>query len=190
MPTDEKKEKGTLESGGLIFVFDGVVSETHAIESRVTEYPMESGAAMSDGAIDLPISVSIRGVVSDRPISVFGNDTFNDGESRSRTAFDELLKIRRNKEPVRLHTSLGTYPSMLIEKIQVDRRVDSMALLDVSMTLRQIDYKESGKRKSENLDGPEAEQQGSSPIDVGKAKPTPMTPEDLSPVQKFLRAFQ
>ncbi len=59
---------GTLQVGGIttqIYVFDAVLAAEHRQELRVTEFPVQTGAAISDHAYILPAEISLDIAVSE-----------------------------------------------------------------------------------------------------------------------------
>lgn len=55
--------------GNTIVVFDVAMSETYGFAAKPTEYPIETGASISDHIIRSPASIEMTCIVSDSPIS-------------------------------------------------------------------------------------------------------------------------
>lgn len=58
----------TRTGAGVLLQCDGVLNESHTRDSAPTQFPVESGASISDHIILGPVEVSITGVVSDTPL--------------------------------------------------------------------------------------------------------------------------
>jgi len=51
------------------YILDVSLNEDHKFESEVTEFPVESGGAISDNIRPKPITVSITGIITDTPLT-------------------------------------------------------------------------------------------------------------------------
>lgn len=95
---------------------DCTVSETHPEGQSISPYPIEAGADRFDHIQDWPEAVMLEGVISDVAPALFGGSSnfanafdFN----RSKTAWDELLTLKRSHLPFTVVTSLKTYTNMI-----------------------------------------------------------------------------
>lgn len=124
-------KKYVRTSVGLV-VMDAVLSEDHQYSSRVTSYPIESGTQISDHIIKEPEIVTINGVVSDTPINIFA--PFN----RSINAFERLVQVYNNREPITVITGIKTYLNMVMTNLSVPRNFQSGQSLNFNITLQKI----------------------------------------------------
>lgn len=53
---------------GVVLQADATISETHAMESQPTVFPLEDGSVISDHIIQQPPVITVTGVVTDTPI--------------------------------------------------------------------------------------------------------------------------
>ena len=180
---------GSIESDSELFIFDGVVSESHSATSTVTKFPVEYGANIADSIIDQPIELVIDGVVTDRPISISIPNTFQGGESRSASAYEALLRLRSDHKLLVVRTGLMVYVDMIISAIDVMRGPESSSVLNARITLEQAIVTRPDVRQPESLSGDEAKQQATSRRNTGKNQVLPAPPDLSSPGQKLLNAL-
>jgi hypothetical protein len=96
----------------------------------------------------MPLSLTIDGVISDTPISyaVFDNVTglvstatsFFGNSSRSKDAYDALMKLRDKREPFDVVTGLRVYKNMVFENLNVDRTAQTGNAIHFSAVLKEI----------------------------------------------------
>lgn len=101
-------------------VVDCVLSESHSYESEVTEDPVESGGTISDNVRNNPIEVTMECLVTNAPL----DGPPADGSSPSFTTLARLLKIRADREPIPISTSLRTYENMVMRSLVVTRNTE------------------------------------------------------------------
>lgn len=141
---------------------DASVSELHSYENEITQYPIEDGGQIIDHVRQLPIGLSIDGLVTQTPVVEFtGSTSPDDAEFNSivRTdqtdvvsvAFNELLKYggfptegndEKNKdtfELVDVVTGLRVYSNMAIKSISIPRNATTGRSLRFSIQLIQVE---------------------------------------------------
>lgn len=113
-------------------VLDAVISEEHSYNSRVTNYPIETGLIISDHIINEPDTLQITGVISDTPLSFLA--PFNN----SINAFNSLVEIHNRKERITVVTGIKVYTNMIITSLQVPRNVQSGQSLTFVIDLQKV----------------------------------------------------
>ncbi len=113
------------------FLLDCLLSDSHAYESDVTEFPVESGSTISDNIRNKPLVVTMDCFVSNSPLGLLdvsapgpliGPKPLNTrGNSPPDTALALMLKIRDNRLPVTIRTSLSTYKDMALKSLTIPR---------------------------------------------------------------------
>jgi Dit-like phage tail protein len=123
------------------FIIDCSLNETHTLNSEATEFPVESGADLTDHIRQLPVEVLIEGMVSDTPIGAMA--TIRDGEALtlgegeiadavlpSDAAIAHLERIWSRRQPVTIQTGLGArrgssggkvYERMAMTELEIPR---------------------------------------------------------------------
>ena len=118
------------------FLIDCSLSEDHNFESEVTEFPVESGSNITDNIRPKPVTVKIEGIVTNTPIGYL--DTIRGPNSQavalgqaltfglvSTSPVDTLYalfqKIREDREPVTIRTSLRTFENMALKSLNLPR---------------------------------------------------------------------
>lgn len=125
------------EPQSTTYFFDAVMSIEHEQELRITEHPIQSGAALSDHAYPLPARVVLEIGMSDAMAS-FVAGQYSDFSSKSVSAYQKLLSIQALKIPLTVNTRLRTYQNMLMERIRVRDDVSTIHGLKVVIPFRQI----------------------------------------------------
>lgn len=128
-------------------VIDAVLTEDHAYNSRVTNYPVENGLIISDHIINEPDTLQITGVVSDTPLSFLA--PFNN----SVNAFNTLVEIHNRRERITVVTGIKVYTDMVITSLQVPRNVQSGQSLTFVIDLQKI-FLDSSVRLTLNTNNP------------------------------------
>lgn len=107
-------------TGEVQFLLDCLVSDNHTWSSEVSEYPVESGATISDHVRNLPLRVEIEAIVSNTPIGTAREQRTVPDESTD-ALYDHLMKIHEDRRPVTISTSLRTYESMVLQDLAIPR---------------------------------------------------------------------
>lgn len=128
----KKYPKSQVSSNFGSVTFDTVTLEEHRYASRVTHYPVEFGTIISDHIIKEPDVVSISGIISDTPLSIFA--TFN----RSVAAFNQLVELQSRRTPITLVTGIKVYTNMAIILLDVPRNMKTGQTLTFNMEFQKI----------------------------------------------------
>jgi hypothetical protein len=119
------------KSIGLLML-DAMLSESHSYQSQVTMYPVEDGSNISDNVLNEPFELSIEGVITENHLDGLISGGVSD-------AYKSLLKMRDDKEPVTIVSSLDVHKNMLIKSIDIPRdKQKSLTNLYFSMSLVQL----------------------------------------------------
>lgn len=113
------------------YLMDLALSESFTFPGEVTKFPAEAGPDTSDHIRDLPPEIELECIVSDIPSALAESDPSRQvdpvtGEFPlpSEDALVKLLDMKARRRPVTIETSLGTFPSMACEEIEVTRDKD------------------------------------------------------------------
>lgn len=125
------------------YIIDATVTEAHAFNSDVTEYPVEQGGDITDNIRPKPITVMVEGLVSDTPIGRIADLRNFEGSNSedfypSRDALASLLAIRDAREPVTIVTSLQSFDNMVMTQLSVPRDAATGDALRFSATFQQV----------------------------------------------------
>lgn len=114
------------------YLIDMSKSETYTFPGEVTKYPAESGPDTSDHIRDLSPEIEIECIVSDTPSTEIAQDSSRQvdtatGETPlpSEDALAKLLDMKARRRPITVEASLGSFPSMACESIEVTRDKDT-----------------------------------------------------------------
>lgn len=120
------------------YTVDVAVSEDIRLVSDITEYPVETGSSITDHVRNLPIEVTIEGIVSDTPIGPLANErSFVDLPSEEFLARLELIHVFR--EPIVVETTRRVYESMVLRDLSIPTDARTGNSLSFRATFVQID---------------------------------------------------
>ncbi len=149
------------------FVIDAFRSETHRQSNTVTRFPVEDGSDINDHVISNPDVLEIQGIVG----AVILSD-IDTGTNRTLDAFNELTRLKVERNLISIVTGLKVYDNMIIESFNVPRNSTNGGSLSFSMTLKNINIVESQSTvipKTILTGDEETKQQAQSEADIGKS---------------------
>lgn len=119
---------------------DCSVSETHRAPVRKTNNPVESGAVFTDHIHLLPDIVTLDGVISTTPDAIGASfDPRFGGSGRAKKAWQDLLKLRADRTPFDLFTTLRSYPNMAIKDLSTVRNALTTNALRFTVVCERIE---------------------------------------------------
>lgn len=93
------------------FVADVTIEEQHVDRMRITEHPVEQGAAITDHAYKMPAQVTIRAGWSNSSPAALGNPSYIS------TIYSSFLALQAARELFDIVTGKRSYTNMLIETL-------------------------------------------------------------------------
>jgi len=134
---------------------DAVISESHTNEVSLTSNPVEFGAEITDNAVTQPKQVNIVAEVSDTPLGLaafgqivdlvtglFGTST-SDNITRSNAAYNAIIQLQEEREPIEIQTKLKLYTDMVITKVTTQQDKNTSRIARMSIDLQQVIITES-----------------------------------------------
>ena len=109
---------------GLVLFVDGFPNHQHRLSSNIGDEPLEDGVEVTDHVIAAPQAITLTGIVSDMG-----------GSQRPQAAWQEIVRIWKASEPVRVVTEWEVLDEMVIERCDA---VPSGRGLDFTLGLRHI----------------------------------------------------
>jgi len=182
---------------------DSVIEETHTNTVELTQNPVESGVDITDHAIAIPKSLRLQAVVTDSPLglaslgviidsitSLFGTSTPSN-ITRSQQAYQALVALQENREPIIVVTRLAVYDNMIITNIDVKQDKDTSQIVLLNIDLQQVIITQSQIISVPASDLPEGttRQQASPPVDTGRQEPIKANDNTKTSVLKQLTDF-
>jgi hypothetical protein len=123
------------------YLIDAAISERESLESEVTEYPVESGAVITDHVRNRPLMLDMEFVVSDTPIGEAAAARA-DGVVPSSEARQKLKALRATRQPFTVVSGAGTYENMVFTSLEFPRDGSTGDALKGTATLQQLDIAE------------------------------------------------
>lgn len=163
---------------------DAFIVENHTSDVSVTSNPVEFGVKISDHAVVEPKVISIVAQVSDTPLGaaafgqivdnvtgLFGSST-SDNTTRSSAAYNAIIQLQEELEPIEVQTKLKLYKNMIITSVNTsqDKDTSRVVLMNITATEVIITNSETIKLSEDSLSG-SAKKQASSPSIKGKVEP-------------------
>jgi hypothetical protein len=129
-------ENGVTEA----IVPDAVISEQHSDEMRITEHPVDVGAAISDHAYKAATQVVCTFGWSDssRLVNSALAGSFLRGVDTIDEVYKKLVEIQDRRLPVRLSTARRTYETMLIQDLKLDTTKETYNAIVVEITFLEL----------------------------------------------------
>ncbi|MDR0496752.1 MAG: hypothetical protein LBH42_03980 [Treponema sp.] len=141
------EKKGIVPKGIAMFEIDAFLVETYNYENRLTNLTVEEGSNISDHVIEEPDTLDIEAFIGatkfETSLGTADPDLSNvevpdDPKSRIRQAHHELLRMKRERQPVDVVTGLDTLTDMVITSYNFSRDVETGADLPFSMSFQKI----------------------------------------------------
>lgn len=117
---------GFRSIGGIIP--DVIIDETGLDATKITDHPVEVGAAVTDHAFNLPVEITMRVGWSDS-----GNF-----EGYSAAIYGALLQLKAARIPFDISTGKRYYRNMLIQAIQMTTDMSTENALMATVSCREI----------------------------------------------------
>lgn len=124
---------------------DARVGSTYRFSAEITQFPVESGATITDHVHLRPDEIQLEGMVSDTPVNELptylglrGDRESHETGLRSQTAFDAMFTVWRDRLPLTVITEYMVFDDMLIESFEIPRAPDRGEAIWFTMTLRKI----------------------------------------------------
>lgn len=111
--------------GGL--VFSVVISEAEKYSAKLTDYPIEDGATLTDHVILQPHEVTVK-----------VGQGVDEAETDPRDMLDKLKELMQKREPFEVWTGKSYFPSMVITAIQQTTDSKTETVLIATVTLREV----------------------------------------------------
>jgi hypothetical protein len=133
-----KVRLGVLASAEILPIgaveMDASVEEIHTHANQITQFPVEEGVDIADHVRRQPDRISIRGIVTEDPITLGGGF----GTGRSTEAYYQVLALLNEAELIEVVTSLREYENMVIETMDVPRTNKSGNAVEMALTLQEL----------------------------------------------------
>ena len=121
-------------SGGTdLLEIDACTQESHALENTVTEFAVETGAAVSDHSRPVPRKLQLECVITNAPL-----DGAEDGRNYALEAWAALVDLHERPRLVAVSTARDYYESMAVESVSTTVDAKTAQALRFTATLRQV----------------------------------------------------
>jgi hypothetical protein len=108
---------------------DVAIEEIHNDTLRITDHPVETGAAVTDHAFHLPYEVQMR---------VGFSDSSHQASGFVKMIYQTMITLQQSREPMNVSTGKRLYQNMLIQSMQVTTDETSEYALNMTVNLREI----------------------------------------------------
>ncbi|MDR2951864.1 MAG: hypothetical protein LBU82_01335 [Treponema sp.] len=136
---------GDKSIGG--FVIDAFLVETYNFANRLTNLTVEEGSNISDHVVEEPDTIDLEAFIGQTKFETFTGtvetdlskvELPDDPKSRIRQAYHELLRMKRERQPITVVTGLDTFPDMVITSLNRSRDVETGADIPFTMSFQKI----------------------------------------------------
>ena len=115
------------------YIFDGIPRAEHEQQSVITLNPVQTGASLTDHAYVNPPRLTVEILMSDTMQS-FTLGQWADNPSRSVSAYQQLVKLQKQRATCQIATRLNNYDNMLIASIRAEESKDTRYALKASVS--------------------------------------------------------
>lgn len=119
------------------YFFDAILKTDHKLEAELTSHPVETGADTTDHVHLKPVELTFEIGMSDAMPSR-SSGQFADSWSRSRSAWDVLEKLYRERLPLTALTRLGRWDNLIIVSLQAPDDYKTLYGLKATVKMRQF----------------------------------------------------
>lgn len=119
------------------YFFDGFIDIDYSSELEITSNPVETGVAVTDHSYRKPRELVMNVMMSDVHQSLVPGQ-FDNGWSRSQSAYKILETIQNNRIPVSVLTRLGLYENMIIRRLQAKDDYETFQALSATVSLVEL----------------------------------------------------
>ena len=124
------------------YIFDAVMTLDHEQEVELTRHPVQTGAAVSSHAYVNPARITLDVGMSDAmaAYSTGVNDAaaFTGNQSKSVSAYQEMISLLYARQLCKLTTRLRTYDSVVVTSVSPQESHKTIAGLRMRVTLTQV----------------------------------------------------
>jgi hypothetical protein len=170
------KSIGTAELD--ICVIDCVLTEHYSFGNSVTEIPIEDGSVVSDHVRENSDEIQIKAFIGNTEfvalppdLSALPDTAPGDPMERIRDAYQRLLRLKRERQPVDVVLGLDTFHNMVITTFDIDREAATGKNLPFDMTFKNIKIVKSEKTAINASTAPAGDQTAST-ANMGPAATT------------------
>lgn len=130
---------------------DAVLQETHDMANRVTEFPVEKGAAITDHIANEPRQVSMEGFITNSPVRLLGGlldrlvrvdvgatDTPRGGMNYAEVVFEWLERLHKSRELITIKGHFKTYSDMALVTLSVPRDANTGSAIRFMASFREV----------------------------------------------------
>ena len=128
------------------FEIDVVLSENYSFSNSVTDIPVEDGSNIADHVIENPDEIQVKGFIGNAEFTVWEGPIPAaaaeiepvDKKARIRAAYLELLRLKRERQPVDVVLGLGAFQTMIITSFDIGRDAETGSDLPFDMSFKKI----------------------------------------------------
>ena len=114
--------------------FDLILSESHNISNEVSEHPVEDGSVISDHIKNNLENGSLTVMVSNFSLNIF-TSVLSD---RAQDAYDEIVRIWKNRELVTIVSVLKVYDDVAITDVSTARSADTGSAIVMDIGFKKV----------------------------------------------------
>ena len=120
--------KTEVAAVGFLNRMDGYYAEEHRARARTTEYPVETGADLTDHVVREPYRLKLKGSATE----------YQQGTQAGLQAWAAILAHINARRPIAVVTRLGTYHNMILVDAKPLVNEGTGLSLDIDMELKEI----------------------------------------------------
>jgi hypothetical protein len=176
------------------FVIDAFLAEHYSFSNSVTEIPVEDGSSINDHVTEVSDEISVKAFIGKAEFVKWEGEypksqddiTEADPKARIINAYQTLLKLKRDRQPVEVAMGLDTFSDMIITSFEIERDVRTGADLPFDMTFKKLNKVKSEATK---INAYKLDQTGGT-ANVGPVATKDVPPEDIRMHEAWIRGYR
>lgn len=125
---------------------DAFLTETYQFTNEVTDVPVEEGVNITDHVVEKADVIQVSAFIGETEFTAYDGDVPEDLQSLSGIdkrqriikVYKDLLKLKRNREPVTVVMGLDTFKNMIITSFNIGRDAETGADLAFDMSFNEL----------------------------------------------------
>lgn len=120
------------------YYFDAIFSTQISSTNTITSHPIQTGANISDHAIENGDELTFQIGMSDMMEDVNPDVTYTGDSTRSINAYNAIKQLKKDRLPISVINKFGTFKNLIIQSLVVEDNSDTVEGLRATVVLKEI----------------------------------------------------
>lgn len=120
------------------YYFDAIFSTQISSTNTITSHPIQTGANISDHAIENGDELTFQIGMSDMMEDVNPDVTYTGDSTRSINAYNAIKQLKKDRLPISVINKFGTFKNLIIQSLVAEDNSDTVEGLRATVVLKEI----------------------------------------------------